>query len=94
MPFSDFIQKMSQALSSSVQVLIREDELDYLNNPSQDYKNSFFYGSYEFLAMLEGKIGEAPFFKVQSGKIPVWFPYNLFVIEKRSYVNKVYNLKI
>jgi hypothetical protein len=27
--------------------------------------------SYEFLAMLEGKIGEAPFFRVQSGKIPV-----------------------
>ena len=39
-PFFDFIQKMSQAPSSSVQVLIREDKLDYLNNPSQDFKNS------------------------------------------------------
>ena len=26
---------------------------------------------YEFLAMLEGKIRETPFFKVQSGKITV-----------------------
>ena len=40
-PFFDFIQKMSQAPSSSVQVLIWEDKLDYLNNPSQDFKNSF-----------------------------------------------------
>ena len=31
----------------------------------------FVYGSYEFLAMLEGKIREAPFFKVQSDKITV-----------------------
>ena len=35
------IQKMSQALSSFVQVLIWEDKLDYLKNPSQDFKNSF-----------------------------------------------------
>ena len=62
-PFSDFIQKMSQAPASSFQVLIWEDKLDYLNNPSQDFKNFFFHGSYEFLAMLEGKIREIPFFK-------------------------------
>ena len=43
-PFSDFIQKMSRALSSSVQVLIWEDKLDYLKNPSQDFKNSFCLG--------------------------------------------------
>ena len=42
------MENMSQALSSSVQVLIWEDKLDYLKNPSQ--------GSYEFLVMLEGKI--------------------------------------
>ena len=61
-PFFNFIQKMYQAPSSSVQVLIWEDKLDYLNNPSQDFKNYFVYGSYEFLVMLEGKIREAPFF--------------------------------
>ena len=43
-PFSDFIQKMSQAPASSVQVLIREDKLDYLKNPLQDFKNSFCLG--------------------------------------------------
>ena len=32
----------------------------------------FVYGSYEFLAMLEGKIREAPFLKVHSGKLAVW----------------------
>ena len=61
-PFFDFIQKMSQAQSSSVQVLIWEDKMDYLNNPSQISKILLVYGSYEFLAILEGKIREAPFF--------------------------------
>jgi hypothetical protein len=37
--------------------------------PQRISKNLFVYGSYE--AMLEGKIREAPFFKVQSGKIRV-----------------------
>ena len=75
MPFFDFIEKMSQAPSSSVQVLIYEDKLDYLKNPSHHRisKILFVYGSYEFLAMLVGKIGEAPF---QSGKITVWLQYN------------------
>ena len=40
-PFFDFIQKMSQAPSSSAQVLIWEDKLDYLNSSSQDFKNCF-----------------------------------------------------
>ena len=65
MPLSEFIQKMSQALSSSVQVLILEDKLDYLKNPSQDFRISkilFVYDFYEFQAMLEDIIREAPFF--------------------------------
>ncbi len=63
MPFFDFIQKMFQAPSSSIQVLIWEDKLDYLKNPSQDLKNSFCFGFFfEFLAMLEGKIREGQFF--------------------------------
>ena len=37
-------QNLSQAPSSSIEVLIREDKLDYLNNPSQDFKNSFCLG--------------------------------------------------
>ena len=36
--------KLSQALSSSFQVLIWEDKLDYLKNPSLDFKNHFFLG--------------------------------------------------
>ena len=39
--------------------------------PHRISKILFVYGSYEFLAMLESKIREAPFFKVQSGKITV-----------------------
>ena len=41
--------------------------------PHRISKILFVYGSYDFLAMLEGKIREAPFFKVQSCKITVWF---------------------
>ena len=44
--------------------------------PHRISKILFVYGSYEFLAMLEGKIREAPFFKVQSGRITVW---NIFL---------------
>ena len=62
-PFSDFIQKMSQAPSSSVQVFIWEDKLDYLKNPSQDLKKSFCLGLLWTLERLEGKTGEGPFFK-------------------------------
>jgi hypothetical protein len=40
--------------------------------PDRILKILFVYGSFEFLAMLEGKIGKAPCFKVQSGKITVW----------------------
>ena len=39
-----------------------------IKNPSQESKKYFCFG---FLAGLEGKIGEAPFFKVQTGKITV-----------------------
>jgi hypothetical protein len=39
--------------------------------PHRISKILFVYGSYEFLAMLEGKFRETPFFKVQSGKITV-----------------------
>ena len=38
-----------------------------LKNPSQDFKSFFALGANEFLAMLEGKIRETPFLKVQSG---------------------------
>ena len=34
-----------------------------LKNPSQDLKILFALGADEFLAMLEGKVREAPFFK-------------------------------
>jgi hypothetical protein len=40
--------------------------------PLRISKISFALGADEFLAMLEGKIREAPFFKVWSGKIAVW----------------------
>ena len=45
------------------------------------------FGPKKFLAMLEGKIGEPPFFKVQPGKITVWVVY---VILSRT---RVRNLK-
>ena len=39
--------------------------------PHRISKFLFALGADEFLEILEGKIGEAPFFKVQSGKITV-----------------------
>ena len=64
--FFVFIQNMSQALSSFVQVLIWEDKLDYLKNPPHRFsKIPFDLGSYEFLVMLEGKIRKCLFFYVK-----------------------------
>ena len=57
-----------------------------LKNPSQDFKKQkihFALGVDEFLAMLEGKIREARFFKVRSGKITVCKVFRL------SYVGKL-----
>ena len=53
--------------------------------PHRISKILFAYSSYEFLAMLEGKIRETPFLKVQSSKITVfssqfqtWFKIAVF----------------
>ena len=46
--------------------------------PHRISKILFALGANEFLAMLEGKIREAPFFKVQSGKISVWIPWHKY----------------
>ena len=37
-------------------------ELDYLKNPSLDFKKKIVLGSYESLAMLEGKTRKCLFF--------------------------------
>ena len=44
--------------------------------PHRISKILFVYGSYEFLAMLEDKIRETPFFKVQYGKIIVCYAFH------------------
>ena len=53
-------------------------------NPSRDFKNLFALGADDFLAMLEGKIREGQFFKVQSGKTTmgsglVWHKSNKYI---------------
>ena len=57
-PF-EFIQKMCQALSSSIQVLIREDKL----NPSMDFKKYF--------CLWKAKLERDYSFRVQFDKITV-----------------------
>ena len=47
--------------------------------PIRISKNSRVQGSYEFLAMLEGKIRKAFSFRVQSGKIMVWLVLNVLI---------------
>jgi hypothetical protein len=43
----------------------------FMNIPHRNSKIIFALGADEFLVMLEGKIREAPYFKVRSGKITV-----------------------
>ena len=61
-PFRNFIQNMSQALSKCLSKWIKVDEWDYLKDPLRELKKYFYLGSYESLKRLEGKIGEGPFF--------------------------------
>ena len=43
-PFRDFIQNMSQALSKCLSKWIKVDKWDYLKNPSHELKNYFCLG--------------------------------------------------
>jgi hypothetical protein len=56
-----------KCVSVSAQVLIQVDKWGYLKNPSQEFKKSFFLGTYESLKRLE----RANFLRVQSGRITV-----------------------
>ena len=84
-PLFEFIQIISQAPSSSAQVLIWVNKLDYLKNPSVDLKNCFCLEN-ESLAMLEAKLERVYSFRIQSGKITVWLIW--------TYLRKDYSWKI
>ena len=77
MPCFDFIPKISQAPSSSVQVLIWEDELDYFKNPSQDFKNSSCLG---FL-WIPKKTGS------QNWRGPIFWRFNLIKLQCAMFQN-------
>jgi hypothetical protein len=59
-PFFDFFQNVSQASSKCL-----SERINWIISriPHRISKIIFVYGSYEFLAMLEGKIKDAPIFK-------------------------------
>ena len=65
MPFWQFLRMGRDGCA----LLVRPSRIPYRN-----LKNIFVLGSYESLETLKGKIVEAPFFKVQSGKITVCRP--------------------
>ena len=52
-----------QFVPGSAQVLIQVDRWDYFKNSPTGFFFSFVQGFYESVERLEGKIGEAPFFK-------------------------------
>ena len=61
-PFWQFFRKGRDDYA----LLVRPSKIPYRIS-----KFIFVLGFYEFLAMLEGKIRETPFFKVQYGKMTV-----------------------
>ena len=58
---NNFADKVSQALSRPVHILIWEDKLNYFKFLSVDFKNSFCLGSLDYFGSLECRIGECPF---------------------------------
>ena len=78
MPFWQFFRKgqVGRAL------LVRPSRI-----PHRISKIIFAYGSYVFLAMLEGKIREPHFLKVQSDKITVCLIDNILVVADKFGTN-------
>ena len=68
-PFSDIFPKVSQAPSTCFSKWINWIKSKI---PRWNWKFLFVLSSYGFLAMLEGKIGKGPFFRVQSDELIVW----------------------
>ena len=71
-PLSDFFPKVSQAPSKCFSKWINWINWIISRIPCWIWKILFVLGSYEFLAMLEGKIWKCPFSRVQSDEITVW----------------------
>ena len=65
-PSNKVISNYMLRLKSAILVILRDGRALFvpaINNLSQDLKKIFlFWGSYEFLAMLEGKMRKDPFF--------------------------------
>ena len=74
MPFFDFIQNQFQAPSMWIKV----NKWNYLKNLSQEFKNSFFLASYEYLERLEGKNRKCLIFHVKYSKITMCFNRVIF----------------
>jgi len=62
-PFFDFFQKILRLRPAPSKCLSERINWTLSRIPHRISKILFVYGSYKFLAMLEGKIREAPFFK-------------------------------
>ena len=56
----------------------------------KDQKRLFVFGSYELLEMLEGKIREIPFFKVQSGKQTVCLLFSFLILDNFWLQNAIF----
>ena len=77
-PFFDFIQKCLRLRPALCKCLSEMINWIVSTISHRISKTIFVYGFYEFLAMLQGKIREAPFFKDQSGKTTVcWVNSNI-----------------
>ena len=72
-PFWDFFQNVSQAPFKCLSKWIKVYQWNYLKKSLARINCGLFrVPTYESLERLEGKTREAPFFKVQSGRITVW----------------------
>ena len=80
MPFSDLFPKVSQAPSKCFFKWINWINWIKSRIPRQTWKIIFVLSSYELLAILEGKIGKGPFFRVQSDELIVCLEFaNVYI---------------
>jgi hypothetical protein len=64
-PFCDFTQNVSQALSMCISMWIKVNKWNYLKIPHRNPKILFVLGSYEYFERLEGKIRKCLSFYVK-----------------------------
>ena len=90
-PFCDFTQNVSQALSMCISMWIKVNKWNYLKIPHRNPKILFVLGSYEYFERLKEKLESAYPFMLKYSKITVCMRniYSIYLLVKSKKSHRV-----